>query len=95
MCNEQMHCMYMDGCFWRYLNNIYLAKTQNGTKNLDLFSPKQDQDGRGGGSDEEDTNGKLTDEDKLACAQVVQEYIAGRVTDPVVAGKLTLHTMTV
>ncbi|XP_070198832.1 kinesin heavy chain-like [Littorina saxatilis] len=35
---------------------------------------------------EEDTSSKLTDEDKLSCAQVVQEYLAGRVADPVTAG---------
>ncbi|KAK7491439.1 hypothetical protein BaRGS_00017268 [Batillaria attramentaria] len=41
-----------------------------------------------GGSEqhEDESSSKLTDEDKIACAHVVQEYLAGRITDPVTAG---------
>nr|KAG5702952.1 hypothetical protein BaRGS_034725 [Batillaria attramentaria] len=40
-----------------------------------------------GGSEqhEDESSSKLTDEDKIACAHVVQEYLAGRITDPVTA----------
>lgn len=44
------------------------------------------QAGEGDRGEEEDSSSKLTDEDKLSCAQVVQEYLAGRIADPVTAG---------
>ena len=44
------------------------------------------QTGEGDREEEEDSSSKLTDEDKLSCAQVVQEYLAGRIADPVTAG---------
>ncbi len=33
---------------------------------------------------------KLTDEQKMECAKVVQGYLAGRVKDPIMAGKFVL-----
>ena len=40
-----------------------------------------------GRNEDDETSSKLTDEDKLACAQVIQEYLAGRVADPITAGR--------
>ena len=31
---------------------------------------------------------KLTDEDKLECARIVEAYLTGRLKDPVMAGEL-------
>ncbi|KAL8591508.1 hypothetical protein ACOMHN_000523 [Nucella lapillus] len=53
------------------------------------MSLQSGESGEEGGRKEEDddlTSSKLTDEDKLSCAQVVQEYLAGRISDPVTAG---------
>ncbi|XP_076451124.1 uncharacterized protein LOC143287006 [Babylonia areolata] len=51
------------------------------------MSTQMGESGDGGRrGEEEEMTSKLTDEDKLTCAQVVQEYLAGRVSDPVVAG---------
>jgi hypothetical protein len=48
-------------------------------------------DGEDRRQEDDDTSSKLTDEDKLACAQVVQEYLAGRVADPITAGEPWLY----
>ena len=54
--------------------------------NITFAVSKMFQAGEGDRGEEEDSSSKLTDEDKLSCAQVVQDYLAGRIADPVTAG---------
>ena len=39
-------------------------------------------------ADDWTVDSKLTDEDKLQCARIVESYLAGRLKDPVMAGAL-------